>query len=167
MDAEDNFAPVEREIGGVNYQTRALPFSEGKKILKRLTDILSPIMSAVVRGGSKLESAAAALDALPAAFTDADIDRFGKTFGNVSSYWDGDKWVPLLDNGKINNQERHFAKRYLEFFKWLIFNIEVNFGDFFNGVVKDSSGLTTLMQTVTGQPQSPVSTGLNNSSSAP
>jgi len=146
----------EREIGGVAYKSKPVMFSEGLKALLRLTKILTPILAATVRE-TGLARIAGAAESLGLALTDADVEYFRNLFGTASWYREdseqGSKWVPLLRNGKADNQEMHFKGRYLEFLRWLIFNIEVNFGGFFDGTPSGAIDLEGLIATVTGKPK--------------
>jgi hypothetical protein len=130
----------EKEIGGVTYRTRPLAFSVGLPLLKRLIDVVAPVVAAGLRGG-RAQAAANILDVLPQAFTEKDVERFADAFGKVSQYLDADsgQWVTLIKNPKIDNRERHFTGRYLEFMQWLFFCVEVNFAGFFGGATKAKS----------------------------
>ncbi len=130
-----------KEIDGVTYEVTPLPFGVGQKTLMRTIKIMSPIMSAMMKGGTQAQGVALALEALPIALSDADVTYFGETFGKASRYQDGDKWVPLLSS----TQELHFAGRYLAFMQWITFCLEVNFKSFFSSM-KDGGGLGDLFQ---------------------
>ncbi len=127
----------EREINGVNYSVTPLPFGVGRKTLMRLVKIISPIAAAAFRGDN-----AGVFEALPLALTDDDVEYFAKIFGQQSRYLEDGNWKPLLPA----NQEMHFAGRYAEFVKWLVFSIEVNFGGFFSG--KSGEGLADLLKVI-------------------
>jgi hypothetical protein len=130
----------EKEIGGITYRTRHLPFSTGLPLLKRLIDVVAPVIAAGLRGGRQY-AAANILDVLPTAFTEKDLDRFADAFGKVSQYLNDDgQWVTLVKNSKIDNREKHFTGRYLEFMQWLFFCCEVNFSSFFGGAAKGKEG---------------------------
>jgi hypothetical protein len=68
----------------------------------------------------------------------------------MSSYLDSDngQWRSLVKNKSVDNREIHFTGRYLEFTRWLIFCIEVNFASFFAGATNEGGGLQSLMQMV-------------------
>lgn len=134
---------VDREIDGRMYRIRPMPFGAGRKALMRLVKIASPILSAAFQegqAGDKMSMIARALDKLPSALDDTDVEYFAKEFGNCSWYQEGDKWVPLLPA----KQERHFAGRYLAFAQWLAESIKHNFGSFFSSVMSvNAAGLMT------------------------
>lgn len=163
----------EKEIGGVTYRTRPLAFSVGLPLLKRLIDVVAPVIAAGLRGG-RAQAAANILDVLPQAFTEKDIDRFADAFGKVSQYLDDSgQWVTLVKNAKIDNRERHFTGRYLEFMQWLFFCCEVNFAGFFGGATKqskegsdpDETVLDRLLNMVAPKTKSPASDSGKTSSS--
>ncbi len=146
MDSEDlETQDVDREVDGVVYRLRPMPFGVGRRALMRLVKIVSPVLSSAFKAGEgdKLAMIARALDALPSALSDEDLAFFAKEFGNCSWYQDGDKWVPLL----VARQETHFAGRYLAFAQWLAENIKLNFGPFFSGVMSGKLALAPGMPT--------------------
>jgi hypothetical protein len=81
---------------------------------------------------------AAIFAALPSIMNEEDVNYFAKTFGDYSSYRNDEtgNMVPLVSK----NQDGHFAGRYLEFFQWIIFGLEVNFTPFFSGMIRSFGG---------------------------
>ena len=121
----------ERDIEGVIYEVTPLPFGIGRKMLMRLVKIAGPVLGAAAsKDGSKT------IAAIADAMSDDDVAAFADAFGKSSKYKDGDKWVPLVEQ----NRELHFAGRYLEFLRWLMFCAEVNYAPFFNGLMKGNAG---------------------------
>src|SRR6266850_8262074 len=109
-----------RAIEGVTYEVTPLPFGVGQKALMRTIKVVSPILAAAFRAGVDTKDPtfyAGLFEALPSALTDEDLTWFAKVFGDASVYLENGKNVPLVPS----NQELHFAGRYMEFFKWLIF----------------------------------------------
>lgn len=129
----------EKEIDGVTYSSWPVPTSTGIPALKRTIDIISPLM---VGYGEGKEMGLFA--ALPTALSDKDIEYYQKTFGNASKYRDGQNWVPLV----YQNQDLHFAGRYMALLQWIVFNMEVNFSGFFSGTMSGGgiADLVTMMQ---------------------
>src|ERR1700752_4107798 len=97
--------------------------------LVRLLKLLLPIF-----GAAATKDLAQIFNALPLALNDKDITFYSEMFGPYSWYLDGDKWVPLIRKPQAF-LALHFAGRYLEFLKWLTFNVEVNYGPFFSGAM--------------------------------
>ena len=160
---------TEREIGGVMYKTRPLPFDDGLPLLKRLIDIAAPLIAAGLRGGASPRGAANVLDVLPANLTLADINTFRKAFGAVSHYQnEGGTWQGLPYDAKNNGQTIHFAGRYVEFAQWLAFCVEVNFAGFFTGANVGAEKIKALLREVLAQSKStPGSTSNSDSSPTP
>ena len=120
----------EREIDGVMYKAWPIPFAKGRPALVRLLGIVGPVLSKITNAKSA-EAASALFSALPASLTDADLTYFANLFGDASAYKTIDgHWAPLVDK----TQATHFEGRYLAFFQWLGFCVEVNFSGFFTGM---------------------------------
>src|SRR5262245_27205547 len=103
-----------REIDGVTYAVTPLPFGVGQKALIRTLKVLSPIMAAALKDRANGATGAAIFETLPGALTEEDVAWFAKVFGDASQFQLEGKWIPLL----VDQQELHFAGRYLAFFKW-------------------------------------------------
>lgn len=144
----------DREIGDVVYRVWPVPFGVGRPALMRLIGIISPLAAAYLKQTGERASVAALLEALPVALSDDDVKYFSELLGRASKYQDGANWPALIPA----NQDTHFAGRYLEFTKWLIFAIEVNFSGFFVGM-KDGAGLTDLLKTMQSPSKSTAGTG--------
>lgn len=139
-------AELEEEIGETRYKVRALPFSQGLPVLKKLVDVLAPIAAAAFRAASSRDRAASMLELIPELITAEDLSRFAKLFGEVSYYMgDGEAWIPLRANTKENAQEIHFAGRYKEFLEWIMLNVKVNFSSFFDGATSGSGDLGAML----------------------
>lgn len=173
--ASDASAPNERDIGGVQYKCKPLGFSAGLPLLKRLLEIVAPVMAAGLRGQRAFDRMANVLDVLPTAFSLDDIARFSKAFGNCSHYLsESGQWVLLLNNGKVNAQETHFTGRYDAFLKWLIFCIEVNFAGFFSGAMTATNGnegetlnpFGEFMAMLKGSPQAKAASSVSGTTSS-
>ena len=141
-----------KTIGDFTYEVTPLPFGVGRKALMRLVKIMSPVLAGAFSGQGNAMSAAAAtgasakaasaaasaasaagaFGALPDAMTDADLEFFAKTFGDTTRFSSESNPKKLVLTS--DNQELHFAGRYLEFAQWLIFCIEVNYKGFFTGM---------------------------------
>ena len=139
-----------REIDGVTYIVNPLPFGVGKTALLRFTKIAGPVLASAAgdMGGVGL------IAAITASLTDADVTYFAKTFGDACWYVDGEKNVPLVEK----NQADHFDGRYAAFFEWLAFNVEVNFGPFFVGML-NRLGVAVLPKAVKASSESAGRTG--------
>lgn len=130
---------IEEEIDGVAYKVWPVPFSIGRPALVRLLGILSPILAAAFRGGTR--DIAGVFEALPAALGDSDLQYFGKVFGDAAQYKnDKGDWCPLVD--KV--QADHFAGRYLAFFQWIVLAVRCNYGGFFDGIRSGVGGADLL-----------------------
>lgn len=107
----------ERPIDGTTYRCWPLPWGTARPLLVRVLKIISPLMDGDIA-------------TLASSLTDADLEVFGKAFGNASSYTDGDR-QPLLTDSM---QQLHFAGRPDVFLAWVAFAMEVNgFARFFTG----------------------------------
>lgn len=133
---------AEKEINGVRYKTRAVPQSKGLPVLKLLIDTLSPLGAAFLRGAIPADRVANALDVLPQVTPLAEIQRLAVLFGEHGAYFEEGAWTPL-DKGV---QELHFAANYVTFLQWLMWNIEVNFGNFFDGAKGAQSDVARILQ---------------------
>ena len=130
-----------KEIDGTFYLVRPLPCAAGYKAMLRLVKIAGPIIaqaivgSDVKTGTARSESVAEAIGLLASSIKDEDIGHFAKLFGEstmFSAEGSDDPVIPL----KLDQQEMHFSGRYMAFFEWLMFAIEVNFGGFFGDLSK-------------------------------
>jgi len=125
----------ERIIDSVLYEVTPLPFAIGNKALLRFVRLATPVISKFIsskpNGSTQQLAIASAISELQN-ISDDDIDYFAKVFGTASKYQNGDKMVPLVDN----NREAHFSMRYMAFYEWLAFCIEVNFTLFFGELTK-------------------------------
>ena len=124
-----------KEIDGLMYTVTPLPFGIGQKVLMRLIRVVSPLLAASADGG------AAVFAALPSVLKDEDIEFFGDKFGAASSVAIDGKNMPMLKQ----NQELHFAGKYLAFMQWLMFSIEVNYKSFFVGLTNGGAGVADLV----------------------
>src|SRR5581483_3163331 len=150
-----------REIEGVTYTVTPVTFSIGRPAIMRLLKIVTPVVGAFYREGTQQEGIAAILETLPGVLCDADVIYFAETFGPHSTYADGDKQVPLVPK----NQEQHFDGKFLEYFRWLIFCIEVNCAGFFGGGT--SGGALSALIGMTKKPSTPTSGSTSSSGSSP
>jgi hypothetical protein len=133
-----------KEIGGILYEVTPLPFGVGQKALVRLVKLASPVLSALLaEGGNKALAGAAAIKQLPGVLTEEDLAYFAKTFGTASKYQNDNAMIPLV----VQNQELHFAGRYSEFFDWIAFSIEVNYGSFFGDLMRRGTNAVSGIQT--------------------
>lgn len=134
-----------KEIGGVTYRSWPLPWGVGRPLLIRTIELLAPLLGQVTQAGSNEEQAAALFGNLPKVLNDADLQAFARAFGQASKFTDAvtGNEVPLVES----NQANHFASKYLEFFQWLAFNMQVNFSGFFTGLksINVLDGLQNLM----------------------
>lgn len=156
----------EKEIDGVMYKSQPVRSKQGTRALLRLMRIVGPIFASALRETGRA-SIAAALEALPTALTDGDVEYFSELFGTASWYaGDGGEWKPLAKTNKIDLQDEHWAGRYLQFLRWLIFNVEVNFGGFFAGVAGEAGDIKNLIKIISGDSkESPGSSGSSGGSS--
>ncbi len=135
----------QRDIDGTTYEVTPLPTSIGLKALVRLLHIMSPVLAAAAKDGSNQDKVGGMLAALPTALSEGDLEYFTSIFGAQSKYQDGPNWIPLLKQ----NQELHFAGKYGELFRWLVFCVEVNYKNFFVGITSGGGGVDGLLSTLT------------------
>ena len=100
--------------------------------MRLATPVMSRLLGGKQNGNTVQAAAAAALQILPDVLSDDDVDYFAKTFGSSSRYQNGDKMTPLIDA----NREAHFSGKYMAFYEWLAFCIEVNFSSFFGDLTR-------------------------------
>lgn len=115
-----------RQIGQFTYETATLDAIKGRRAFVRLFNTIGNVLSGA---DSTLDVASNVMSKLTA----ADLDHFCDLFGAVTTVTGGDYGdkTPLLVAQTFQN---HFAGNYLDMAEWLAFCIEVNFGNFFDGI---------------------------------
>lgn len=106
----------EKDIQGTTYRVTQMDAVKGRKVVARLIKLLS----GAAEGGDS------ALAKVFAAITEDDMDYFCDVFAaNTDVGYEGGKWPNLKSIFGL-----HFAGKYGEMMEWLLFCVEVNFGNF-------------------------------------
>lgn len=149
----------ERTIGDHDYRVLPVGIDEGIPALVRLIKIASPLFGALTQADLPR-----LFEVLPTVLDDKDVLYFAELFGKVSFYANDGKWVPLISRPH-NHRSLHFAGDYLQFLRWIIFNIEVNFGGFFGGVTEglNVNAMMAKMKPATTTPTTGSTPGIGSS----
>jgi hypothetical protein len=122
-----------KTIDGYTYEVTPCQAAVGQKALLRFLRLAAPVLTAAASTGlSMSEAAVGVISTLATTVTDDDLAYFTKLFGPLTRFCtEGDEardcWIRLTPD----QQEMHFAARYMALFDWLRFAGEVNFGGFF------------------------------------
>jgi hypothetical protein len=120
-----------KRIGRCEYQVTQLGFKAGRAAMVRLTKVLGPIFGRLLDGSDgksvSAQGVAGALYELSERLSEDDLSYLCELFG--------DKTIAVMDDGRRPSlvpkfMEEHFAGHYGEMIKWLVFCLEVNYGDF-------------------------------------
>lgn len=133
-------------IGDITYEVAPLGFVSARKVFVRLATIVAPALGALAKGGGKsltstggndldvmLATIAEAIVPLVERLRDEDLEALQDAFAPMTTvHLPGNK-SPRLD--KVIST--HFVgPRFGDFFLWLKFCLEVNYGDFFASAAK-------------------------------
>lgn len=123
----------EREIDGILFTVKLLPFEVARPLLVRATGLIGPALSEL--GGAEatgdgVGAMARAFGALGTKLSVKDMDYLDETLGPVSEIQGENGMVPLTKQAI----RVHFQGRQLLWFKWVAFALEVQFSDFFDAV---------------------------------
>lgn len=120
-----------RTIGDHEYEVSPLPAGVARKVFIRLFKALGPSLASATRAGkNETEIAAGVLETLPNDLDEESFDFIAKSFGQYSKVNIDGAWKQLIPIV----QDEHFAGSYGEMMKWLLFCVEVSFGNFFPGI---------------------------------
>ena len=122
-----------RMIGEYEFTMTQLLAKDGRPLLWKLGQIAAPILDQLLsrakNGGAKAAAGTAAIRALLNGvefdLVEEFADKFGKNCKAKSSAG------VELDMGTPALRDAVFGTRYLDYFEWIAFGIEVNFADFF------------------------------------
>jgi hypothetical protein len=119
----------EKTIKGNTYRVKQLGAKEGRRVLARLLQILgggvAGLAEAFAGDGGKV-SAFKGVQAIADQMTPEQMDFFCDTFAKLTQVTLQDGKTPLLSDVF----DEHFAGNYWEMTEWLLFALEVNFGNF-------------------------------------
>jgi hypothetical protein len=127
--------PQKKYIDGFEIQLSPLPALQGTRVFHRLGKCISPALAksmGLIRG-EKADLASLDISSLGGAFS-----SFFETCSEVDLMYFIDQ---LLDNAIVDNQRLKdvvnvkFQAKILTLFKVLVFAIEVNYSDFFKGLL--------------------------------
>lgn len=110
-------------IGEYTYETTQLGALTGRKAFARIAKLAAPALAAAGDGDNPIA-------ALAKAFGDEDVDYFCDVFAPTTTVTGGayGSKQPQL-SGVF---DLHFAGKYMDLTKWLLFCLEANFGSFFS-----------------------------------
>lgn len=149
-----------RTIGDDVYRVHPVAFGVGRKALIKLVKIVAPMLAAASAPGTKDDKIAALLTALPESLSEDDVEYFADVMGAAS-------WIDHADGRQQalvkQNRELLFGHKYLEFFQWLGFALEVNYAPFFSGVKDALAGFIPAVETPTPK-KSTAGSGLSGES---
>jgi len=128
-----------KQIGDTLYEVTPVPLAVGRAALVVLVKKLAPVMASILKETTKESMTAAILGALPSVLDDADFKHFSALFGPHTDITKPGAVESLKLT--IAQQDLHFAGQYLEYLEWLKFACEVNYGNFFSGMLKGAGGL--------------------------
>lgn len=114
--------PDVRDIEGLTYEVRALPTTQGLRLMTRLAKVLGDGVGAIVEGGPAIGRA------IPALLERIPDDLLTETcvlLGARTTVVMSPQSKPTLSGEFF---EQHFAGRYHLLVQWLQFALEVNFG---------------------------------------
>ena len=146
-----------RKIGRFEYEVTQLGSEKGTEMLTRVLQLASPVFAKLLSGrkgemttsealGSMSASALAeTLQEVGSRLKYEDVSDFCEVFGPTSKVTLGvDKKTGKPRSVFLDERVRddHFAGEYLEMMKWLGFCLEVNYRNFFKGIVSGTSAPT-------------------------
>jgi hypothetical protein len=115
----------DRTIGEFTYHASQVPALEGRRAFARLARLLGPALAAMATGQGA--DVGGALGRLVENLKDEDMDYFCDLFGKHCTV--------DYPKGRVSVGEIfpiHFAGNYGAMMKWVLFNLELNFGSFFD-----------------------------------
>ena len=132
---------VQRSVGEHVYEVRQLPATPAYLMFLDLAKMLAPSMAAGVAAVSGRGSLAETLDAeIDGGFlvraVEGLVERLDNAKVQAVIQQLANHTAVVVGEGKLElgqQFEAHFAGRIGEMFKWLLFALEVNFGDFLSG----------------------------------
>jgi hypothetical protein len=137
------FVQKTKQIGAYEFTVKRLPMSTGRALLVRLLSVLAPALGEALSKGADLRSFANAakgmviggglVQAFGERLDDALIDAAADAMGKVSSAKNEQGVVLALDKPAI--RDTVFDGDYLAFFEWIAFGLEVQYSDFFHGLI--------------------------------
>ena len=116
-----------KTLAGKDFTVRTLPFGKGREMLLRVMQVAAPLV-----GGSR-SGVEGLFAALGGNLNNADVNYVAETLGGVTSVKTPDGIVLKLDKEGI--RDGVFDGDYLTFFEWIAFGLEVQYRDFFVGLV--------------------------------
>jgi hypothetical protein len=131
-------------IGSHTYHVRQLGSKEARSLLVRLTSVLGPVLGAAIPQGASMADImklqvqfGSGLAELANKLKEEDLEYACRVLGAATEVdLGGGKQVPLT----LERQELHFCGgRLSEMFRWLQFALEVQYSDFFTGLVRAPS----------------------------
>ncbi len=142
------FVSKSKQIGAHEITVRRLDMSKGRALLVRLASVIAPALGDAISKGADLRSVAkiaqgdviggSLLRGLGDRFDDATIEYVAHTLGTVSEAKNEAGVVLKLE--KSDMRDMVFNGDYLAFFEWLAFGLEVQYRDFFQGLVARVAG---------------------------
>ncbi len=121
------FVAESREIGGKTFTVKKLSFGKGQPLLVKLLAAAGPVLAKAT--GDRTQ----AMALLGSSLSNELIDECANTLGAVSSVKIDSVEFPSLEKSGIRDSV--FDGDYLSFFEWLAFALEVQYRDFFLGLL--------------------------------
>lgn len=157
----------EKVIDGVSYKVHQLGARKALRMLQRIIKIVGPGIATGIQGvdGQGGFQAMAEMDIgklalgqavkeLADRLDEAVVDGIVDELAQVTVVVKGDKQPALSAIFDL-----HFAGKMKQLFQWLLFALEVQFGDFFGGPGGISAGVGSLLQSSEAPSPHPPSSG--------
>lgn len=151
-----------KDIGSCKYTVTMLGAIKGREVLTKLAKLIAPALEGMDGKEFTEASMARMLGKLLKELNTNDISYFCEAFTENTEVLLPDGKAPYLHH----IFDEHFAGKYLEMTKWLIFCIEVNFGNFFVEALRSASQKSAVSPaSKESEPQSQsISTGTSGAS---
>ncbi len=162
-----------RTIGEHTYEVTQLTAPIGRKLLVRLFKVLGPPIGAalaglpegdgdgVATGDLKTKAIGDAVMMLAETLTESELEHLVETLTPTTLYsLEADKWLQLKDDNEF-----HWAGRFLDMFAWIGFCLECNYSDFLGGQTS-LAGIASAMSrgNLSPSPSQRTSTGTSTES---
>jgi len=122
---------TDREIGGVKFRIRPLPFKPARKVFVRLANVAGPALAHLAAGTAQVGDLglAKAVSAALGAVSDVDLEWLADQYQECQYSLDGGRSWPFLD---AERRDALFSDpaRFPLFFAWLGACLEVQFVGF-------------------------------------
>jgi hypothetical protein len=135
------FVPEKRTIGGREFTVGKLSFADGQEMLVRVMGVVAPLLGEGAKAaGNGPAMMAGMLAMLGTRLDNAMLEFIAEKLGAISTVKTGAIEFKL---DKPALRESAFDGDYLSYFEWLAFGLEVQYRDFFVGLLARLGQSTT------------------------